>query len=173
VLTLRGADYLAVIGQGKQSNPEADGTLLYSILDEEWIVAEARPSYGNHHSAEVIDNRLYLFGGVEEGGTDVQIGSLTAGADGQPQLSWVLGAPIPFAAGSANTAYIHGLVRPCSHSAPARSVQHGGHAKAAQRRPVLCSQTMSAESALLTLSMRFCSTSSDCISSAGAQGRRG
>src|SRR5207237_6181527 len=59
---------------------------------------------GQQHSAEVINSKLYLFGG------------LGAGAEGSVQIynpntnSWSLGAAAPYAAGSVSTAVINGKV---------------------------------------------------------------
>ena len=32
-----------------------------------WIEGGKRPKIGNHHAAEVINNKLYLFGGLGAG----------------------------------------------------------------------------------------------------------
>ena len=80
-------------------------TLAYDINNGTWQSnLAARPFPGNHHAAEVIGGKLYLFGG------------LGANAQGKVQIynpatnTWSLGAPIPFATGSASTALINGLV---------------------------------------------------------------
>lgn len=58
-------------------------------------------------AAEVIDNKLYLFGGFRGGSDDkVQIASMTDAG-----LVWSEGSSIPFGSGSASTAYIGGKVR--------------------------------------------------------------
>jgi N-acetylneuraminic acid mutarotase len=63
-----------------------------------------RPFEGHHHSAEVIGDRLYLFGG------------LSGGAEGRVQIydtgdnTWTAGKPMPFSAGSVASARIGGKV---------------------------------------------------------------
>lgn len=74
-----------------------------------WHEGAKRPAIGNHHAAEVISNKLYLFGGLGAGQGDVQIGSLQS-VDGQIGIEWSQGAPIPEASGSAASAYIGGQV---------------------------------------------------------------
>lgn len=78
-----------------------------------WSEAGARPNIGNHHNAEVINNKLYLLGGLDGGsGGVMQIGTLTGGTPGNPlAMTWELGPAAPAATGSANSAVIGGLVR--------------------------------------------------------------
>lgn len=89
---------LYIVGQGNS------GTLAYNIATEQWSTVATRPFAGNHHAAEVIDGKLYLFGGF--GGT----------SEGKVQIynpatnSWSTGAAIPFATGSAATSLINGKV---------------------------------------------------------------
>jgi len=65
-----------------------------------------RPILGDHHGAEVINGKLYLFGGLNGGGASA----------GKVQIydpvmnSWSLGASAPYAAGSVATALIGGKV---------------------------------------------------------------
>lgn len=62
-----------------------------------------RPFAGHHHAAEVINGRLYLFGGLGTGAGKVQIFDPAANA-------WTLGPDMPFAAGSSSSAVIGGRV---------------------------------------------------------------
>lgn len=80
-------------------------TLAYDLKLGTWRSNLAvRPYPGNHHSAEVINGKLYLFGG------------LGSSSEGKVQIynpatnGWTTGASIPFAAGSVNTALINGKV---------------------------------------------------------------
>jgi N-acetylneuraminic acid mutarotase len=91
-------DKLYLVGEG---NP---ATLVYDIPTDTWSTAAARPLPGNHHAAEVIGDKLYVFGG------------LTAGSEGEVQIydpaanQWSQGADMPFAAGSSSSAVIGGMV---------------------------------------------------------------
>jgi N-acetylneuraminic acid mutarotase/glucose/arabinose dehydrogenase len=80
-------------------------TLAYDLARRIWITSvPQRPFQGDHHAAEVIDGKLYLFGGI--GG----------GSEGKVQIfnpdtqQWTLGTSVPFATGSASTALIDGKV---------------------------------------------------------------
>ena len=82
-----------------------DVTLALDLATMEWHDDLARrPHPGNHHAAEVIAGKLYLFGGFSSNSAGkVQIYD--------PSLdSWSLGAEMPFATGSASSAVIGGLV---------------------------------------------------------------
>ncbi len=84
---------------------DSDVTLAYDLATQQWHDHLARrPHPGNHHGAEVIDGKLYLFGGFSNNSAGkVQIyDPLTD--------SWSLGTDMPFATGSASTALIGGLV---------------------------------------------------------------
>ncbi len=92
---INGVMYL--VGEGN------DETLAYDIASQTWDSTLAiRPHAGNHHAAEVFQGKLYLLGGL---------GSSSAG---KVQIydpvtdSWSLGAPAPFASGSASSALIDG-----------------------------------------------------------------
>ncbi|MBA3471521.1 MAG: hypothetical protein H0T53_17945, partial [Herpetosiphonaceae bacterium] len=69
-----------------------------------------RPFKGNHHTAEVVGGKLYLFGGL---GNDADSGLATGG---KVQIydplanTWTLGADMPFLAGSSSSALIGGQV---------------------------------------------------------------
>ena len=89
---------LYLVGEGSAA------TFAFDMATETWQTMAVRPLVGNHHAAEVIDGKLYLFGG------------LGAGSEGTVQIfdpltnSWSIGASAPFATGSASTALIKGLV---------------------------------------------------------------
>ena len=90
---------LYVVGEG---DPHTE---VYDLAAGRWddlSAAAARPATGNHHAAEVLDGKLWLFGG------------LTHDAEGAVQVydpttdQWRLGPRMPFAAGSSASAVIHG-----------------------------------------------------------------
>jgi N-acetylneuraminic acid mutarotase len=90
---------LYVVGGGNSA------TLAYDIPSGTWTnVLRARPFVGNHHAAEVFGGRLYVLGGLGSGsGGRVQIyDPVTNG--------WSLGAAMPFAGGSCNSAVINGQI---------------------------------------------------------------
>jgi N-acetylneuraminic acid mutarotase len=91
--------YLYVIGEG------AHETLRYDLSQARWATpgtVAPRPFPGNHHAAEVLGGRLYVFGGFNaEGRTQIY----------DPAANrWRLGAPMPFAAGSSASAAIGGRI---------------------------------------------------------------
>ena len=82
-------------------------TIAYDIAAGTWGGTTAlaqRPYRGDHHAAEVVNGKLYLFGG------------LGGGSQGKVQIfdpltnRWSLGADMPFAAGSSSSAVIGGRV---------------------------------------------------------------
>ena len=77
VLTLNNVDYLVIVGQHPRKDPNFerdDGvTMIYNIAEDIWIRGAKRPSVGDHHASEVIDNKMYLFGGLKLGQNDVQV----------------------------------------------------------------------------------------------------
>jgi N-acetylneuraminic acid mutarotase len=90
-----------LVGEG------SGATLSYDLATATWSSDSAlarRPYRGNHHAAEVLNRKLYLFGG------------LGASSEGKVQVydpaanRWSLGAPMPFAAGSSSSAVIGGKV---------------------------------------------------------------
>lgn len=54
------------------------GTFLYNTATRKWTQGAARPFAGHHIAAEVINNKLYLFGGLKKGGNKVRAMRLTA-----------------------------------------------------------------------------------------------
>lgn len=85
----------------------SDSTLAYDLGTGQWNGSNdlaKRTHAGNHHSAEIIDWKLYLFGGLGDGseGT-VQICD-------PPSDNWTLGADVSFSIGSTSTALIDGKV---------------------------------------------------------------
>jgi len=90
---------LYLVGEGPSS------TLAYDFVLGSWTSnLAARPYVGDHHAAEVINQKLYLFGGLDNNSDDkLQIyDPLTD--------SWSLGAALPFPTGSASSALINGRV---------------------------------------------------------------
>jgi N-acetylneuraminic acid mutarotase len=90
------AGKLYVVGEGSPV------TLAYDTTARTWTSTglATRPFPGNHHVAEVVGGKLYLFGG------------LGGGSEGKVQIydpttnQWTQGAPMPFAAGSSSSAVI-------------------------------------------------------------------
>src|SRR3984893_8394124 len=84
-----------------------NATFAYALSTGLWRSDLApRPILGDHHGAEVINGKLYLFGGLNGGGASA----------GKVQIydpvtnSWSLGTSAPYAAGSVATALIGGKV---------------------------------------------------------------
>src|SRR5260370_301903 len=84
-----------------------NATMAYDLSTGIWRSDLApRPILGDHHGAEVINGKFYLFGGLNGGGA----------AAGRVQIynpvtnSWSLGTSAPYAAGSVATALIGGKV---------------------------------------------------------------
>ncbi|MGH2668068.1 MAG: Kelch repeat-containing protein, partial [bacterium] len=80
-------------------------TQRYDLSEGVWAPPELvprRPFLGHDHAAEVLDGRLYLFGGMDaEGRTQIY----DSGVD-----AWRLGAPMPFPAASSASAVIGGRI---------------------------------------------------------------
>ncbi|MEM6568333.1 MAG: Calx-beta domain-containing protein [Planctomycetota bacterium] len=98
---------LYVFGDG------ASQTLAYDLVQDSWTTSHAvRPFTGGGHAAEVIDDKLYLFGGFDSGAAGkVQIYD--------PALDqWTLGTPMPWDAGGVSTATIDGIVYVAGGVAP-------------------------------------------------------
>lgn len=99
----------AIVGTKLYLFGEGDGkTYAYDLLYGGWVDDLATRQYGgNHHACEVIDGKVYVFGGLgfsSEG--KVQIYDPVAD-------TWSLGAPMPWAGGSCNSAVIDGLAYVC------------------------------------------------------------
>ena len=92
-------DTLYLVGAGSRQ------TLAYDVATGAWRSGLApRPHAGDHHAAEVVGGKLYLFGGFNDGSAGtVQIYDPAADR-------WTLGTPTPFPAGSASSAVIGGRV---------------------------------------------------------------
>lgn len=92
---------LYLVGEGSSA------TLSYDLSTGKWSDTTSlarRPFVGNHHAAEVVNGKLYLFGGLAGGsGGKVQIYDPATNR-------WTLGADMPFATGSAGSAVIDGFV---------------------------------------------------------------
>lgn len=99
---------VVVVGEAKKGNDQGP-TYVYDVDTGTWsTVGDSRPFVGDHHGAEMIDGKLYLFGGLEAPGTQtaVQIFDPVTGL-------WSLGPEIPFNTGSPNTALIGDYVYVC------------------------------------------------------------
>lgn len=86
---------------------DTSATMAYNLSTGVWRSDLApRPFVGDHHGAEVINGKLYLFGGLDGNGASA----------GQVQIydpvsnSWSVGTPAPYAGGSIATALIGGKV---------------------------------------------------------------
>lgn len=90
------AGKLYVVGEGSTA------TFAYDIATETWTSSglATRPYPGTHHAAEVVDGKLYLFGGLG-GGSEGKVQIYDPATD-----TWTEGAPMPFAAGSSSSAVI-------------------------------------------------------------------
>jgi N-acetylneuraminic acid mutarotase len=90
-----------LVGEG------SGATLAYDLTKGTWSSTSAlaqRPFKGHHHAAEVVNGKLYLFGGLgSSSGGKVQIYNPATNA-------WSTGAAMPFAAGSSASAVIGGKV---------------------------------------------------------------
>ena len=94
---INGVIYL--LGEGSSQ------TFAYDVASNTWASGLApRPHVGDHHAAEVVDGKLYLFGGFN-GGSSGKVQIYDPSSD-----MWSLGAPMPFAAGSGSSALIGGKV---------------------------------------------------------------
>ncbi len=80
---------------------DSSATLAYDLQTQQWRSDLAqRPLIGDHHAAEVINGKLYLFGGLGGGSAGhVQIYNPATN-------TWSLGSPAPYSAGSVSTALI-------------------------------------------------------------------
>lgn len=95
---------LYLVGEGSVTD---DKTYAYDILNDTWSDTPAeRPFAGHHHSAEVLDDKLYLIGGLHRGEGEVQIFDPDAGPFG----AWTTGAAMPWPGGSVSTALIGGKI---------------------------------------------------------------
>jgi len=80
-------------------------TVVRDLIGLSWDTSRAqRPFPGNHHALEVVDGKIYLIGGLDNGSAGkVQIYD--------PALDqWTLGAPMPWNGGSCASALIDGLI---------------------------------------------------------------
>ena len=101
---------------GEVAAAEIDGVLLlvgsgsaatfrYDLLTKTWLSnGAARTFVGDHHSAEVVDGKLYLIGGLE-GGSEGQVQIYDPVAD-----AWSVGTPMSWPAGSVSTCVLDGKI---------------------------------------------------------------
>ncbi|MDQ8173247.1 MAG: kelch repeat-containing protein [Gemmatimonadota bacterium] len=94
-------DSLYLVGDGSPS------LMIFDLAAGQWLPDQrlaGRPAPGNHHAAEVVGGRLYLFGGIGRASS----GIVQIYDPGTRQ--WTFGPPMPFAAGSSASAVIGGRV---------------------------------------------------------------
>lgn len=97
-------NFMYVVGE------QMTATLRYNLATNIWSplpTLAARPFQGNHHTAEVINDEWYVFGGLFSSGNGVgnKVQIYNPISD-----TWRLGADIPFAAGSSSSALVGGKV---------------------------------------------------------------
>lgn len=96
-------DNIICVGEGD------DRTFIYNIPAKKWSTVSARrPHPGHHHSPQVINGKLYLFGGISDGSERrVQIYDPS-------KRTWSKdSAQMPFDFGSGSTALFSGKVLAC------------------------------------------------------------
>ncbi len=96
----------AIVGQKIYLFGQGDGrTFVHDLFQGNWSLSLAqRPFAGNHHGCEVIGDKIYLMGGLDNGSAgQVQIYDTVTD-------TWALGAPMPWNGGSCSTALINGLI---------------------------------------------------------------
>jgi hypothetical protein len=106
------------VGEHPKGAVENGATMIYDIDRGIWYEGSKRPEIGNHHAAEVINNKLYLFGGLKQGGNSIQVGTLKPDTY-KVTIEWKK-LSMPISSGSAATAMIDGKVCPQSLCAPMR-----------------------------------------------------
>lgn len=100
---------MLVVGEAPQDSNNT-ATLMYDLTEDVWLIGAPRMFVGNHHASEVIDNKMYLFGGLTTGNHTIQIASLVEGPQGV-DVEWSVGADLPVPSGSGITSLIGGMVR--------------------------------------------------------------
>jgi hypothetical protein len=101
-----GTPFLVVVGEHPKGALEDGVTMIYDIQHGMWREGSKRPNIGNHHAAEVIDNKLYLFGGLRAGSDSIQVGTIKPQGYGVA-IEWQkLPKMMPITSGSAATAMI-------------------------------------------------------------------
>jgi N-acetylneuraminic acid mutarotase len=94
---INGVMYL--VGEGSSA------TFAYDVQNRQWLANKAsRPFVGHHHSAEVLNGKLYLVGGID-GGSEGRLQIYDPGTN-----SWTTGASLPWSGGSLSTAVIDGQI---------------------------------------------------------------
>jgi N-acetylneuraminic acid mutarotase len=85
---------------------DARQTLALNLGSGRWdptLTHPLRVMFGSHHAAEVVDNRLWIIGGLGGGEGEVQVFD-------PDTKRWAFGPKMPFAAGSSATAAIGGVI---------------------------------------------------------------
>lgn len=98
--------FLVVVGEHPRGATENGVTMIFDIERGTWLEGSKRPDIGNHHASEVINNKLYLFGGLTAGHDSIQVGTIKP--DGwSVAIDWEeLPNKMPIVSGSAATAMI-------------------------------------------------------------------
>lgn len=114
-------DKMYVVGNGIPILTHAYSTMVYDFASQSWSRGVKRPFTGNHHAAEVVDNKLYLFGGIqrlpgENAAGKVQIFDPV-------QQTWTQGKDMPYAAGSIATAAIGRMIYVAGGAVKGKSVK--------------------------------------------------
>lgn len=116
LLSKAGGWYLLVVGEAPKDSLHTS-TMIYDLREGTWTSGTSRPLVGHHHASEVINNELYLFGGLAAGESATQIASLEETSTGVT-VSWSLGPELPIPSGSASTALIDDKARLSLHRVP-------------------------------------------------------
>ena len=98
-------DHLYLVGDGSRA------TVRYDFASQTWSTSAAaqRPHLGHHHAAEVLNGKLYVIGGLyQQGAPTTSAGKLQIYDPATNR--WTLGADLPWAGGSINTAVINGQI---------------------------------------------------------------
>jgi N-acetylneuraminic acid mutarotase len=85
---------------------DARYTLALDLGSGRWdpvLTYPLRVMFGDHHAAEVVDNKLWVLGGLAGGEGEVQVFDPAT-------KRWAFGPNMPFATGSAATAVIGGMI---------------------------------------------------------------
>lgn len=100
---------LYVVGESEPGENDPGPTYSYDFATGKWSDDHpAREFVGDHHGTEVINNKLYLFGGLGHNETQDKVQIFDPLTN-----SWTLGRNLPYFTGSPNTAVIGDYVYVC------------------------------------------------------------
>lgn len=108
-----GTPFLVVVGEQPKNAAENGVTMIFDIERVTWHEGSKRPDVGNHHAAEVIENNLYLSGGLTEGHDTIQVGTIKPDGYNVAIDGKELPNKMPVVSGSAATSMIGDKVCPC------------------------------------------------------------